>query len=361
MTTENLAGTELTGQAQDMWEIVAPALQDSDSEPDLPARAYQALQTWPAHNLPHDLWQEILALLPLEDQTRLAHTSHPMREIVEQMAPQALDPTAHTTPDFIRTIYTQTELDHSLSPGQGVAFIPGTDSDLTIGHGTAEVHGPGTLTAVDGGNVNALGDIHITTVTDGTVRAWDQASIEEVTGGYVEAGDQTTITTVTDGIAYAFEQATIEEVTGGYVTAHQQATITTVTDGNVTARHEATITTLTGGYVIAREQATITTVTGGYVTADDQATITTVTGGTITAAGNATVTATGGDAHIVARGNAQVIIQAGADRVRVDAYDAADITAHNGTITLHSPDVTVTNNGDAVINSPSRSGDCAIL
>ncbi|MFF3160070.1 F-box protein, partial [Streptomyces sp. NPDC057910] len=251
-----------------------PALQDSDGPAGLPARAYQALQTWPAHNLPHDLWQEILGLLPIEDQTRLAHTSHPMREIVEQMAPQALDPTAHTTPDFIRTIYTQTELNTRLRTRywHGVEFIPGTGSDLTIGQGWAHVHSPGTLTAVTGGSVTVHGDIHITTITDGFVRAYDQATIEEVTGGNVEAGDQTTITAIT--------------------------------------------------------------------------------GGTIEATDNATITATGGDAHIVARGNAHVIIEASAGGVRVDAYDAAHITADNGTITLHSPDVTVTSNsdGNAVVN-----------
>ncbi|MFF3159732.1 hypothetical protein [Streptomyces sp. NPDC057910] len=327
MTTENVAGTELNDQAQDIWAIIGNAVQDGPAG--LPARAYQALQTWPAHNLPHDLWQEILALLPLEDQTRLAHVDHGLQDIVQQMAPQALDPTAHTTPDFIRTVYTQTELDTSLNENPELAFIPGTDSDLTIGHGKAEVHGPGTLTAVNDGHVTALDDTHITTVTGGNVHACDQA----------------TITTVTDGNVRAWDQASIEEVTGGYVVAREQATITTVT----------------GGTAYAFEQATIEEVTGGTVTAHEQATITTVTGGTVTATGNVTVTATGGDAHIIARVNAHVIIQAGADRVRVDAYDAADITAHSGTITLHSPDVTITSNSDAVINSPSQSGDCVIL
>ncbi|MFF3159622.1 F-box protein [Streptomyces sp. NPDC057910] len=272
MTTGPEDSAGLNDQAQEVWAIVAPALQDGDSEPGLPARAHQALQTWPTHNLPHDLWQEILALLPLEDQTRLAHTSHPIQDILEQLAPQALDPTAHTTPDFIRTIYTQTELDTSLNTWRWVEFIPGTDSDLTIGRGLAHAHGPGTLTAVNAGHVTALDDIHITTIIDGTVRAYDRATIEEVTGGTVTARDQTTITAIT--------------------------------------------------------------------------------GGTIEATDNATITATGGDAHIVARGNAHVIIEASAGGVRVDAYDAAHITADNGTITLHSPDVTVTSNsdGNAVIN-----------
>ncbi|MFF3159698.1 hypothetical protein [Streptomyces sp. NPDC057910] len=286
MTTDDVTGTELTAQAQDVWAIIAPALQDSDGPAGLPARAYQALQTWPDQHVPDELWTDILALLPLEDQTRLAHTSHHVQGILERLAPQALDPAAHNAPGFIRTIYTQTELNTSLSLGRRVAFIPGTGGDLTIGQGWAHVHGPGTLTAVTGGSVTVHGDIHIITVTDGNVRALDQA----------------TITTVTGGTARVFDQASMEEVTGGHVTAEGQTTITTVT------------------------------------------------GGTVTATDNATITAVSGDAHIIARGNAQVTIEASASGVRVDAYDAAHITAHNGNITLHSPDVTVTSNGDAVIN-----------
>ncbi|MFF2549340.1 hypothetical protein ACFVUY_43330, partial [Kitasatospora sp. NPDC058063] len=64
----------------------------------------------------------------------------------------------------------------------------------------------------------------------------------------------------------------------------------------------------------------------------------------------ATITTVGGDAHLVARGNARVIIETRAGGVRLDAYDTADITADNGTITLHSPDVTITSNSDGVIN-----------
>ncbi|MFF3160112.1 F-box protein, partial [Streptomyces sp. NPDC057910] len=231
MTTEDVTGTELTGQAQDMWAIIAPALHNSDGPAGLPARTYQALQTWPAHNLPHDLWQEILALLPLEDQTRLAHTSHHTQEVMRELAPQALDPASHTAQGFIRTIYTQTELDTSLSPGQWVGFIPGTDSGLTIGHGQAHVHGPGTLTAITGGNVAAFGDIHITTVTDGFVRAYDQAAITTVTGGTVRAYDQATTGEVTGGNVYAADQATITTVTGGTVRTSNQATTGEVTGG----------------------------------------------------------------------------------------------------------------------------------
>ncbi|MFF3159692.1 F-box protein [Streptomyces sp. NPDC057910] len=336
MTTGPDNGAELNDQAQDVRAIVAPALQNSDSPAGLPARAYQALQTWPAHDLPHDLWQEILALLPLEDQARLAHTNHHIQNIVGQLAPQALDPTAHTTPDFIRTIYTQTELDTSLNTWRWVEFIPGTDSNLTIGRGLAHAHGPGTLTAVNAGHVTALDDIHITTITNGTVRAYDQATIEEVTGGTVTARDQTTITTVTDGNLYVYDQASIEEVTGGKVRTVDHAHITTVT----------------GGTVRADKNAAVTHVTGGDLHAIGQSTISDVTGGTVTAAEDAAVTVTGGDAHITALGNAHVIIQASADGVHVDAHDTAHITAHSGTITLHSPGVTITSNTDsnAVIN-----------
>ncbi|MFF3159166.1 F-box protein [Streptomyces sp. NPDC057910] len=321
MTTGDVAGAELNDQAQEVWGIVGHAVQDG--EPGLPARTYQALQTWPDQHVPDELWTEILTFLPLEDQTRLARTSHHTEGILERLAPQALDPTAHTTTGFIRTIYTQTELNTSLSTGKWVEFIPGTDSDLTIGRGLAQVHGPGTLTAVtDEGFVSAHGDIHITTVTDGTVHARSQA----------------TITTVTDGNVYAYDQVTITTVAGGTVRAYAQASIEEVTGGNVYALEQAIVTTVTGGNVHADGKATVTTVTGGNVHADD----------------NATVTAVGGDAHIVARGNAQVIIEAGADGVCVDAYDAAHITADSGTVTIHSPDVTITitssSDGDAVIN-----------
>ncbi|MFF3159170.1 hypothetical protein [Streptomyces sp. NPDC057910] len=333
MTTGDVAGAELNDQAQEVWGIVGHAVQDG--EPGLPARTYQALQTWPDQHVPDELWTEILTFLPLEDQTRLAHVDQHVQEVVGRLAPQALDPAAHTTPGFIRTLYTQTELDHSLIPGQWLDFIPGTGSDLTVGQGLAHVHGPGTLTAVtDEGFVSAHGDIHITTVTDGSVHARDEVTITTVTGGSVHAHGQATITTVTDGTVYALDQATITTVTDGYVTAHDQATISTVT----------------GGYVTASGENTITTVTGGTITAWGQATITTVTGGTVTVTGNATVTAVSGDARIIARGNAQVVIEAGADEVHVDAHDAAHITAHSGTVTIHSPDVTVTSNGDAVTN-----------
>ncbi|MFF3159691.1 RING finger protein [Streptomyces sp. NPDC057910] len=322
-TGPDTAGTGLNDQAHEIWAVVGHAVQDG--APDLPTRTYQALHTWPAYNFPDGLWGEILGLLPLEDQTRLAHTSHHVQEIVEQLAPQALDPTAHTTPDFTRTLYTQTELDTSLNENRSLHFIPGTDSNLTIGHGRARVHGPGTLTAVTGGSVTALGDIHITTVTSGHVTAEDQTTITAVTGGYANALDDTHITTVTDGT----------------VTTHDQASITTVT----------------GGIVCAYDQATITTVTGGNVTALDDTHITTVTDGTVHATDYATVTATGGDAHITAYGNAQVIIEAGAGGVCVDAYDAADITADSGTITIHSPAVTITSDGDAVIRHEDDNED----
>ncbi|MFF3159965.1 F-box protein [Streptomyces sp. NPDC057910] len=368
MTEQPESGAELNGQAQDVWAIIAPALQDSDSPAGLPARAYQALQTWPAHNLPHDLWQEILALLPLEDQTRLAHTSHPMREIVEQMAPQALDPTAHTTPDFIRTIYTQTELDTSLRFGHWLAFIPGTGSDLTIGRGLAHVHGPGTLTAVTGGLVTALDDIHITTVTHGHVHAYDHATIEEVTGGHVEAREQATITTLTGGHATALEQATITTVTGGEVRVGDSAVVMHVSGGDLSATAQATITTVTGGEVRVGDSAVVMHVSGGDLSATGQSTISDVSGGDVLATGQSTiggvsggmvalsedavVTVVGGDAHIIARGNAQVIIEATADGAHVDAYDAASVTADSCTITVmvHGPDVTVTSNNGAVIN-----------
>ncbi|MFF3160107.1 hypothetical protein [Streptomyces sp. NPDC057910] len=145
MTTGPDNGTGLNNQAQDVWAIVGHAVQDGVAG--LPARTCQALQTWPDQHVPDELWTEILALLPLEDQTRLAHTNHQVQDILERLAPQALDPTAHTAPGFTRTIYTQTELDTSLSLGRWVEFIPGTGSDLTIRQGRAHVHGPGTLTA----------------------------------------------------------------------------------------------------------------------------------------------------------------------------------------------------------------------
>ncbi|MFF3159165.1 hypothetical protein [Streptomyces sp. NPDC057910] len=356
MTTGDVAGTELTGQAQDLWEIIGPALQDSNGQPDLPARTYQALQTWPAQHIPDELWTDILALLPLEDQTRLAHTSHHTEGILERLAPQALDPTAHTTTGFIRTIYTQTELDTRLNENPELAFIPGTGSDLTIGQGRAGLYG-GTLAAVTGGHLSALRHAHITTVADGQLSAYGQAAIGALTGGNVFAHNQATITTVTGGVISAYDEATITTVTCGDVDAGDQATITTVTGGEVSVGSEVTIHTVSGGNVTALDQATIEEMTGGIVTAEDEATITTVTGGTVTADGNATITTVSGDAHIVARSNAQVFIEAGADGVHVDAYDAAHITAHSGTITIHSPDVTITSSSDG--NASSAMPDAA--
>ncbi|MFF3159697.1 hypothetical protein [Streptomyces sp. NPDC057910] len=346
-----------------------PSLQDSEGPAGLPTRAYQALQTWPAHNLTHDLWQEILAFLPLEDQTRLAHTSHPMQDIVEQLAPQALDPAAHNAPGFIRTIYTQTELNTSLNTGQWVDFIPGTDSDLTIGRGLAHVHGPGTLasvtddgfvtalddphiTTVTGGTVHAYGQASITTVTDGNVYAYEQTSIEDVTGGHITPVGQATIATVTGGTVHAHDQATITTVTGGNVSTVSHARITTVTGGKVRAGENAAVTRVTGGDLYAAGQSTISEVSGGAILTTSQSTIGDVSGGTVTAAENAVVTVVGGDAHIIARGNTHVTIEASAGGVHVDANDAAHITAHSGTVTIHSPDVTVTSKSDsnAVIN-----------
>ncbi|MFF3159164.1 hypothetical protein [Streptomyces sp. NPDC057910] len=366
MTTDDVTGIELTGQAQDVWAILAPALQDSDGTADLAAPTYRALQSWPAHDLPHDLWTQILGLLPLEDQTRLAHTSHHAEGILERLAPQALDPTAHTTTGFIRTIYAQSELNDSLDTEQVLAFIPGTGSDLTIGRGLAHVHGPGTLTAVAGGTVYTRDQASVITVTDGTVYADGQAKIGTVAGGEVGARDEASVTTVTGGDVTADGQAKIGTVAGGEVGARDEASVTTVTGGYVTAVDQASVDTVAGGTVSAFDQASIeevtrgtvtadgqariTTVTGGTVTADGQASVIAVAGGTVTARGNATVTAKGGDAHIVAHDDALVIIEAGADLVCVEAYDAAHITAHSGTVTIQSPDVTITSNGHAVIN-----------
>ncbi|MFF3159169.1 F-box protein [Streptomyces sp. NPDC057910] len=198
MTTEDVTGAGLNDQAEEVWGIVGHAVQDG--EPGLSARTYRALQRWPDQHVPDELWTEILTFLPLEDQTRLAGTSQHVQEVVGRLAPQALNPSAHTTtPGFIRTLYTQTELNTSLR--RWLVFIPGTGSDLTIGQGRARVHGPGTLTAVTAGIVTAYGDI--TTVTGGGVSAHDETTITTVTGGTVHAHDRATITTVTDGDVYA--------------------------------------------------------------------------------------------------------------------------------------------------------------
>ncbi|MFF3159796.1 hypothetical protein [Streptomyces sp. NPDC057910] len=344
MTTEPAAGARLSSQAQDVWAIVGHAVQGG--EPGLLARTYQALQTWPRHGIPDDVWNDILTLLPLEDQTRLAQTSHDVQAVMERLVPQALNPNTHQTPDFVRTLYTQTELDTSLDENPELAFIPGTDSDLTIGNRRAcvQLYGPGTLSAITGGTVRAVGDVLITMVT----------------GRYLYASDQATVTTVNGGFVYASDQATVTTVNGGEVYASDQATVTTVNGGEVCASGEATVTTVTGGAVSASGEATVTTVTGGHVYASGQATVTEAAGGDITVTENATITAVSGDAHITAHGNAHITIPAGADAVHVDAHDTANITAHSGTITIHSPGVTATNHGNAHITPNNGNGDTAL-
>ncbi|MFF3159720.1 F-box protein [Streptomyces sp. NPDC057910] len=380
---------ELSDQAQDIWAIVGHAVQNG--APDLPARTYQALQTWPGHHVPDNVWKEILEFLPLEDQTRLAHTSHEVREIVARVAPHALDPATHHTPGFIPTLYTQIELNTSLNEDEELTFIPGTGSDLTIGRGRPNVHGPGTLSAVTGGQATAHDGVHINAMTGGVVTALEatigtvsrgtlhanrQSRIAEVTGGTVHGTDDAMIDAVTGGVVQAYDQTTVGTMTGGTVNAQGQAVIHTVNDGTVTAQNQATIDMMTGGDVRAHDQVTVGTmaggtlhaydqvtvgpVTGGDLYAYDEAIVTAAAGGIITATDDATVHAVAGNAHITAHDNAQVTIPADADTVHVDAHDTAVITAHSGTITIHGPGVTITSNGDALIIHENGSGETGV-
>ncbi|MEV6683727.1 F-box protein, partial [Streptomyces erythrochromogenes] len=338
-----------------------PVLQDADAVTQ--TTVYEALTTTP-ESLPRELWQQVMGLLPLEDLTRLAGTSWEMRQLVADLAPQGVDPEAHGERGFVRTIYTQTELDEAVNGG-GLRFIPGTGSDLTVNHGDyyncPRLYGPGTLTAVTGGYLTAHDDATITTVTGGTVWADDQATITEVTGGPVTARGDVTITTVTRGTVRAYDQATITEVTGGEVKAYGDARITTMIGGTVEAYDDATITTMTGGIAFAYNNATIITMAGGQVEAAGHSAVN-VAAGSVNATQNATVNVTdGGNVTIVACDNAQVHIPDGTDAV-VHAYDNAQITAGSGRIVIHSPNVNATNNGNATIvdNNVTDSGSCAI-
>ncbi|MEV6683454.1 F-box protein [Streptomyces erythrochromogenes] len=308
----------MSEQAAAVWAIVAPALQAGGGGHDLMIRSYRALQTGAMEELPDDVWHTILAWLPLEDLARLAQVDKHVRALVERRVPQALDPAAHEAPDFVRTIYTQAELD---AAPDGVVFAPGAGRDLTLRHnGTAVLHGPGTLTAIDDGWVYPVDDARILTVTGGHVMASGQAVIDAVTGGEVDAGDDVRIGTVTaDAQVDAFGRATIGTVTGGRVNAHTDARIGHVAGGSVEASLRAAIGTVTGGNITLRNYATIDSVTGG-------------------------------DTRIRAYENTQVTVHACADQVHVDAYDCATITADSGTVTVRSPGVTVNVNGNVVVN-----------
>ncbi|MEV6683694.1 F-box protein [Streptomyces erythrochromogenes] len=329
---------------EEAWVIVAPVLQDADAVTQ--TTVYEALTTTP-ESLPRELWQHVMGLLPLEDLTRLAGTSWEMRQLVADLAPQGVDPEAHGERGFVRTIYTQTELDEAVNV-EGLRFTPGTDSDLTLtcGENYPELYGPGTLTAVTGGTLVPRGYAMITTVT----------------GGHVMADDHAMITTVADGHVTADGDAVITTVTGGHVEVGGDATVTTVAGGRVDAEGDAMITTVTDGVVLLVGNATITTMAGGQVTAAGHSAVN-VAGGSVNAIENATVNVTdGGNVMIVARGNAQVHIPDGTDAV-VHAYDNAQITAGSGRIVTHSPNVNATNNGNATIvdrNNVTDPGSCAI-
>ncbi|MFF3159730.1 F-box protein [Streptomyces sp. NPDC057910] len=352
-------GSEGAG-AEEVWAFLAPAVWGDDGIRGLLARAYQAFQSESWHDLPNytweeiakvlftkdqaslaqdtptlpdasqrwlvklmdpaafpeDMWREILQRLPLEDQARLGQVDHRWHDLVTRLSPTTVRPDTRPAQGFVRTIYTQNELDASLNAAVNAAcnsaltdptceliFTPGAGSDLTIGlsHGQAEVHGPEPLAAVTAGSVHAVGVAHIIRVADGYVGA--------------------------------FQRAAIDTVTGGEVHAYWQSSINTMTGGTASLHDEATICSMTGGTVHASEQAAI-----GHVA-----------GGTLTVIGNAAATAVGGDARITARDNAHVIIRVGAEGVIVDAYDAAVITADSGTVNVHGPSPTVINNGEAVV------------
>ncbi|WP_035791463.1 F-box protein [Kitasatospora mediocidica] len=323
--TEPANGGWLSSAAAALWALMAPAVQRL--RPDLLPALHQQLQAWPTDDgdphdsgaLPEDMWHEILGCLPLEDQARLAEVDRRLYAVVKGARRSALDPATYGAPDFVRTVYTQSELDASLDDPGKLVFTPGADSDLSIGRSNHEyihVHGPGTLKAVTGGDVSAVGDALIISVTGGDVSAYHQARIGTVVGGQVDARGGASIGTVAAGRARA---------RGG-------AAITTVTGGVVTMRGQATLTTVAGGRVDAGDQAVIDTVDAGEVTVHGDAVIASAGGGEISAYGDATIVAAYGDARISARQEARVAVCPNADGVHVSAHDQALVAVHGGTV-----------------------------
>ncbi|MBA3488884.1 MAG: hypothetical protein H0T78_04940, partial [Longispora sp.] len=199
-------------------------------------------------DVPVEVWERLVAQLPLEDQGRLAGVNTFFRALVARVAPQALvqmtpqGPVGGPQRGHVRTIYTQSELEASLDEAQQLVFTPGQGSDLTINRRSASgqavtLEGPYPLTTVTtGGTVNANGQVTITTVTD---------------GGTVIANGQVTITTVTDGgTVIAYDKVTITAVTGGNVEAYDKVTVTDVSGGTVHAYDDVTVTCSAGGTVI---------------------------------------------------------------------------------------------------------------
>ncbi|MCX4784171.1 F-box protein [Streptomyces sp. NBC_01264] len=360
----------LSGAASAVWAIMAPRLRNAS--PELLRAFYKRLQAWHEGavlsvladtGIPVEMWYEVLRYLSAEDLARLAQVNQSLREAVELMRPPGeVKPTSRASlpDDFVRTIYTQSELDQSLGERRRPMFTPGEGSDLTIWSGRPHLYGPGRLSAVTGGWVETHRDAHITRVVDGEVIAGSSTTITTVEGGDVYASKQAAITTVNGGEVSITGQATITDVTGGQInaggqvtigsmaggtlSAQEQVTITTVTGGTADIFHNATITHVTGGTVNASDQAAITHVTGGTVNASGQTTITHVTGGTVNASGQTTITAASGVAHIIVSDHAQVTISANAD-IHVDAYGQSVINAYGGTVNVHSPNVTVNNEG----------------
>ncbi|MBA3488395.1 MAG: hypothetical protein H0T78_02445 [Longispora sp.] len=223
----------------------------------------------PATEMSVDMWRRLIAALPLEDQARVAGVNNFLRDLVTRMALETQ--TGGPGQEFVRTIYTQSELDASLAENQPLIFTPGEGSDLSIPRASASgqpviLHGPHPLTKVTGGSVQAKGGATITTVEGGRVDVEGDAKVITAAGGGV----------------FLFDQASVETVTGsGHVLAAGNAKIKKVEGGTANATDNVTITSVTGGDVVAQNQATVTDVSGGIVDAYGDATVTCSAGGTV--------------------------------------------------------------------------------
>ncbi|MFF3159972.1 hypothetical protein [Streptomyces sp. NPDC057910] len=96
--TSSAGHAELGPEEAEAWNILAPALHAADAAPELLLGIRRALEVSPGLELPLEICEKILALLPLEDRTRLAATDTPLRGILERLVPQALNTSAHTAP-----------------------------------------------------------------------------------------------------------------------------------------------------------------------------------------------------------------------------------------------------------------------
>lgn len=339
----------------------------------------------PAHVLPEELVQQVMAVLPLEDRGRWSHADKALHGLTVS-APQ--DSAAGRTQDLshrtdlpYRTIYTQSELDTSLDDPAVLRFAPGggpSAQDLTIdrraAHGPIRLYGgldQQPLARLKAGRVDALAGAVITSMQGGYVEVGNDAVVTTMDGGYCAVRTGGTVIDVNGGIAHPNGGTIINKrddghshvtngrienlycgdahmegrsrcstVHGGRLWAWGETTVGEVIDGSVDLRHVSSIGCVKGGFIEAAGTA-ITDVCGGIVHLYSGACVQTVTGGTVHAHARTTIrTASGGTVYVdrgstvhQAEGNAVIHACRGSD---ITATGDAEVHAVGGsTVTLY--------------------------